>query len=58
MLQGDFIIAIQNKGVLTVDDLHRFLAEWPIGKPVNIAILRGDQKREVTVIPTEAESSP
>ena len=58
MLPGDFIVAIHSKRVLTVDDLHRFLAEWPIGKPVDITILRGNQKREVTVIPTEAESSP
>lgn len=57
MVRGDFIVAIHTKGVLTVDDLHRFLAEWPIGKEVNITILRGNQKREVTVIPTEAESS-
>jgi S1-C subfamily serine protease len=58
MLPGDFIISIHSKRVLTVDDLHRFLAEWTIGKPVNITILRGNQKQEVTVIPTEAESSP
>ena len=57
LLPGDFIVAIHSKRILTVDDLHRFLAEWPIGKEVNITILRGNRKREVTVVPVEAESS-
>ncbi len=56
MLVGDLIAAIQGERVLTVDDLHRFLAEWPIGEPVTLTVLRGKEKLEVTVKPSEAKS--
>jgi S1-C subfamily serine protease len=56
MLVGDLIAAIQGKRVLTVDDLHRFLAEWPIGEPVILTVLRGKEKLKVTVKPSEAKS--
>jgi S1-C subfamily serine protease len=56
MLVGDLIAAIQGERVLTVDDLHRFLAEWPIGEPVSLTVLRGKEKLEVTVKPSEAKS--
>jgi S1-C subfamily serine protease len=55
MLVGDLIAAIQGERVLTVDDLQRFLAEWPIGQPVTLTILRGKEKLEVRVKPSEAK---
>jgi len=39
--------------MLSVDDLHRFLSEWPIGKPVEIDIVRGRDRHALRVIPKE-----
>jgi S1-C subfamily serine protease len=38
-----------------VDDLHRLLSAERIGMTTPITVLRGGQKRELTVIPTEKE---
>jgi hypothetical protein len=38
----------------TLDDLHRFLTEWPVGQPVKITILRRAKKEELEIIPSEA----
>jgi S1-C subfamily serine protease len=53
MREGDLIIGIADNPVATLDDLHRFLTEWPVGQPVKIAILRGAIKQELEVIPSE-----
>jgi S1-C subfamily serine protease len=55
MLVGDLIAGIHGERVLTVDDLQRFLAEWPIGEPVTLTVLRGKEKLEMTVKPSEAK---
>jgi S1-C subfamily serine protease len=55
MLVGDLIASIHGERVLTVDDLQRFLAEWPIGEPVTLTVLRGKEKLEMTVKPSEAK---
>lgn len=54
MLPGDCIIAIAGAEVRTVDDLHRFLTDWPVGKDVKISALRGRERKEFTVRPGEA----
>lgn len=54
MREGDLIIAIADMPVATLDDLHRFLTEWPVDKPLKITILRGATKEEIEVIPAEA----
>lgn len=51
---GDLIVAINDADVQSVDDLHRFLSEWPIGQPVEIHILRGRNRRTLIIIPEEA----
>ncbi len=51
---GDLIVAIGNSNIQNVDDLHRFLAEWPIGQPVGIHIIRGQRRRILDIIPKEA----
>ncbi len=53
MRDGDLIVAMADKPVGSLDDLHRFLTEWPVGQPVKITILRGANKEEVEVIPSE-----
>lgn len=51
---GDLIVAINGSDVQSVDDLHRFLSDWPIGQPVNIDIVRGQNRRNLVVVPKEA----
>ena len=42
------------QNVSSVDDLHRFLAERPIGQPIGLTIIRGSDKMEMSVVPAEA----
>jgi S1-C subfamily serine protease len=51
---GDLIVALNGAGVATVDDMHRFLAEWPLGQRVTITVIRGNERRELEVVPQEA----
>jgi S1-C subfamily serine protease len=53
--EGDLILTIDKQPVTSVDDLHRFLAEWPIGRPVMLAVLRGKEQLTIRVTPAEAE---
>ncbi len=52
---GDLIVAINGSGVQSVDDLHRFLSEWPIGRPVEIDIVRGNIREVLHLVPKEAD---
>jgi S1-C subfamily serine protease len=54
--QGDLIVAINGKGVGNVDDLHRFLAEWPVGRAATLTVLRGRERIELSFVPAEAVS--
>ncbi len=51
---NDLIVAINQVDVESVDDLHRFLAEWPIGKPVEIDLIRGQRRQMRVITPEEA----
>ncbi len=51
---GDLIVTINERPVTSVDDLHRFLAEWPIGRPVVLTVLRGQEQLVIQVTPAEA----
>ncbi len=39
----------------SVDVLQKFLSEWPIGKPVKVTLLRGPERLNIEVTPSEAE---
>ncbi len=52
--EGDFIIAMNEHSTTSVDDLHHFLSEWPIGEPVKLTLLRGTEQRTISVVPAEA----
>lgn len=54
MREGDLIVGIADEHVATLDDLHRFLTEWKVGQEVKITILRGTDKEEIEVTPSEA----
>ena len=52
---GDCIISLDDRTVSSVDDIFRFLADWPAGKPVVIDFYRGKERLRVTAYPIEAE---
>jgi S1-C subfamily serine protease len=52
--EGDLIVAINGNSVGTVDDIHRFLAEWPLGEGVTLTIIRGRERQDLIVVPAEA----
>lgn len=52
---GDLIVAINGVSVASVDDMHRFLAEWPLGRGVTLSVLRGTERLEMDVVPVEAK---
>ena len=54
MRNNDLIVAVNGQRVSSVDDLHRFLSEWPIGEAVKITVLRGKKKTHLTIIPVDA----
>jgi S1-C subfamily serine protease len=54
--EGDIIVAIDGHEVTSADHIHRFLAEWPVGNPVRLTIIRGQDRMEVEVVPVEAIS--
>ncbi len=57
MRVGDLIVAIHGRDVSNVDDLHRFLAEWPVGQSVTLTVIRGRKRFGRDLVPIEAVSS-
>ncbi|HVN71293.1 MAG TPA: trypsin-like peptidase domain-containing protein [Desulfomonilia bacterium] len=51
---GDFITAAGGSEVSSVDDLHRFLSEWPIGEEIVLTLIRRAELIQVRVVPVEA----
>lgn len=53
---GDLIVAIDGQEISSVDHIHRFLSEWPVGRPVKVTIIRRQERMETQVVPVEAVS--
>jgi S1-C subfamily serine protease len=51
---GDIIFSFGGDPVAAIDDLHRRLSDDRIGKPCTVTILRGLERRQITVIPQES----
>jgi S1-C subfamily serine protease len=51
---GDLVVAVNGQPVGSIDDLHRFLADWPIGKSLTLTVIRGKERLEFGVTPSEA----
>jgi S1-C subfamily serine protease len=51
---GDIIIGFAGQPVSGVDELHRLLTEDRIGVPSPLVVLRGVERRQITVVPTES----
>jgi S1-C subfamily serine protease len=57
LLDGDIILAFDGDPIAAIDDLHRRLSEDRIGKPCVVTVLRGLERRQVTVVPSESRSN-
>lgn len=53
---GDLISAVNGTPVAGVDDLHRFLAEWPVGEPITLTVIRRQERSEVVLVPAEMQT--
>ena len=51
--RGDRVVAINSQVITSVDDLYRFLSEWPAGEALCVTVLRHTRKVTVTAVPTE-----
>jgi S1-C subfamily serine protease len=52
--EGDLIVALNDRPVRTVDDMHRMLVGWPVGEALNAGVIRGDRRFDVALTPVEA----
>ena len=50
---GDIIVAFEHTPIGTVDELHKQLSEYYIGRAIRLEVLRGGHKTVVNVIPGE-----
>jgi S1-C subfamily serine protease len=46
---GDLIVALNDRVVSTIDDIHRLLSRTPQGESITLTIVRDGSKREMTV---------
>ncbi|MGB7219151.1 MAG: trypsin-like peptidase domain-containing protein [Vicinamibacterales bacterium] len=52
--EGDIIVAFDERAVAGIDDLHRELTDERVGVPTSLMILRGVERRSLTVVPGES----
>jgi S1-C subfamily serine protease len=57
LLDGDIILAFAGDPIAAIDDLHRRLSDDRIGKPCVVTVLRGLERRPITVVPSESRSN-
>jgi S1-C subfamily serine protease len=55
---GDIIVAASGIPIGDIDELHRFLTEGRVGKPLPLTVLRLSQKLEIVVTPRESAPRP
>ena len=56
ILKGDLIVAINHLDITSVDHIHSFFGEWPVGKPVKMTIIRRQERIEKDVIPSDEKT--
>ncbi|HET7853995.1 MAG TPA: trypsin-like peptidase domain-containing protein [Candidatus Methylomirabilis sp.] len=52
--EGDLIVAVNGKGVASVDDIHRLLTGWSPGSRFALTILRDGERHQMEVVSGEA----
>ncbi|MDB4966711.1 MAG: Serine protease [Myxococcales bacterium] len=53
---GDIVLALDGRPVQSVDDVHRTLTQWPVGKPLPLTAIRRVDRLDVVALPTEAKA--
>ncbi|MFQ5600076.1 MAG: S1C family serine protease [Candidatus Krumholzibacteriia bacterium] len=53
MREGDLIVGLNGQAIRGIDDLHRFLTEWPLKRRITLTILRGEEQLDLSVMPVE-----
>ena len=53
---GDIILSFAGDPVAAIDDLHRRLSDDRIGKSCPVTVLRGLERRQITVVPRESRA--
>ena len=51
--EGDLIVALNERPVHTVDDMHRMLVGWPLGDALKAGVIRENRRFEVAMVPLE-----
>jgi S1-C subfamily serine protease len=51
--EGDVIVGLGGSPTTAVEDLHRQLTEELVGLPTSVAVIRNNQRRQLTAVPTE-----
>ncbi len=51
--ESDLIVAADKKVINNVDDLHQFLAPWPLGRSLTLTVIRGEDQFKLNIVPTE-----
>jgi S1-C subfamily serine protease len=51
---GDVVIGFGGDAIAGIDDLHRGLTDDRIGAALPLTVLRGLERREITVVPRES----
>lgn len=49
----DLVVSAHDQVTNNVDDLHHFLAQWPLGKPFELKVVRGYEQLRVEIVPIE-----
>ena len=57
LLDGDIILAFAGEPVTAIDDLHRRLSDDRIGKSAVLTVLRGLERRQIPITPTESRAN-
>jgi len=52
--EGDLIVALNERAVGTVDDIHRMLVGWPFDNALKVGVIRRDSHFEVSLVPVES----
>jgi S1-C subfamily serine protease len=53
--EGDLILGLGGTAVSTVEDLHRLLTDERVATETAVTILRGDDRRELAIVPAESQ---
>jgi len=54
--EGDVLVALEDRPIETVDDLHRALTDERLGVESGLSVIRRSEKLEIKVTPTESKN--